>query len=583
MTAKLNWKKIFKMRKLPLILAIILMIAENILNIFLPRLIGFIIDLLSQSSMTLPSLKWHVALYLSIVIIGYLLSITWLTNLFVSGLRIVRNLNNKIFNYILDRNSKPNETNNIGKISTLIHSDIPEVGNTISLGLLTLTETVIGITVTALAMSMWISIKLTVISLIPIFIFMILSAFLNSLVYKSTYQSKQKEDKLNHLIQQSLKGIRVIRIFSQESNAIERINHVANEFVKAQVKKSVFSSLYHPLVHLFTGCSKLLALAYGSFLIFNNTISLGDLVAFSIYIGMLTWPILSATDFMNFFYSGKASLDRINEVLKDSSHPLLHDQDSNFQKNLPYIQLNSLHYRPHNKQNYLIKNLSIHIKRGELIGVVGPSGSGKSTLLHLILRDLIASSGSISYGGISAKNLSIAQIHHWTGYVPQKHMLISGTIKDNILFGQSNFTPKQLNQISSLVTLDKDLANMADGFETFIGEDGGKLSGGQKQKVALARALFKNPVLLLIDDALSSIDEYNRDIILENLKQNYNRVTIITSNRLSTVSKADHIIVMSYEEQPVIGTHKELLEKNTWYRKQYEYEHIKSLLTTKNY
>jgi len=283
-------------------------------------------------------------------------------------------------------------------------------------------------------------------------------------------------------------------------------------------------------------------------------------------------------ELINIMQRGNASLDRVQETLnyeedvKDPAAPKLIEQPEN-------IRLSNVTFRyPSSKTNNLA-NLNVLIKRGATIGVVGKTGSGKTTFIKQFLREYPLGDGDIYISDVNMKDQSKDQVRRWIGYVPQDHVLFSRSVRENILFGDDRATEEDLKKAIYLAYFEKDLQMLPEGLETLVGEKGVALSGGQKQRISIARALIKNPELLILDDSLSAVDAKTESRIIRNIRgERSGKTTIITTHRLSAIEHADWIIVFDDGKIVEEGTHQDLLQAEGWYKEQYDRQQIEDSL-----
>lgn len=317
------------------------------------------------------------------------------------------------------------------------------------------------------------------------------------------------------------------------------------------------------------GLSYIIGLCYGGYLVFHNEITLGELVSFNIFLGMLIWPMFAIGELINIMQRGNASLDRVEEILgyeqdvKETSMP----QDV---PELASLEFANVSFRYPSAQSNQLHNISFMLNQGQTLGIVGRTGSGKTTLLKQLLREYPLGKGNIYISNTLLSEMRVDRVLGWIGYVPQQPILFSKTIRENILFGLKGASEADLQRALDRASFAKDIAFLPSGLETMVGEKGVALSGGQKQRVSIARALIANPEMLLLDDALSAVDARTEAEIIDGIRtERAGKTTLITTHRLSAVQHADWIIVL--DEGCIIqeGTHAQLLESGGWYREQY--------------
>ena len=367
----------------------------------------------------------------------------------------------------------------------------------------------------------------------------------------------------------------MVRAYGRQQQQIDAFAEESKRLYKSNMKVVRYSVLFPVISKLIPGFSYAIALAMGGFMVSSGQISAGDMVSFIIYLDMMVWPMFALGDFINVAQMGVASMERIQELL-DEPFDVVDRPDA-----VPYDTSSDIEFRQFNftypgAEDATLKNISFKLKEGQTLGIVGCVGAGKSTLLKQFLRYYPLNGEHILLGGKPLQNYQIASLRSRIGYCSQQPFLFSASIKENILFG--NMPPvadatARLEEVVDLADLRKDLMEMPRGIETRTGEKGVTLSGGQRQRICIARALFKNPDILILDDSLSAVDATTETHILERLQaERKGKTTLISAHRLSCVMHADWILVLDDGSIRQQGTHDMLLENDSWYRKQYYYQ-----------
>lgn len=371
--------------------------------------------------------------------------------------------------------------------------------------------------------------------------------------------------------QESLAGVRVIRAYTQEEAEIESFKQVNREFVNRNLKLIRLSGIFHPILQFFIGLGFIAVLWFGGNLVISSKITIGEFVQFTLYLGLLVWPMIALGWVINIFQRGMASMGRMHNIM--SIEPGI--RDSGYTKGIEaiegQIEFRSLTFTYSEAREPALKGINLQIGSGQTVAFVGGVGSGKSTLMNLVTRLLEAEPGQVLIDGRSIREIPLAVLRASIGYVPQETFLFSETVAENIAFGVEHATAEEIERAATEAGIAEDIREFPEGFETLVGERGITLSGGQKQRTAIARALIRRPRILILDDALSSVDTYTEEEILGHLRRIMTgRTSLIVSHRVSTVKDADLIVVLDDGRIAERGTHDSLIERGGLYAELYE-------------
>ncbi|HEX7421646.1 MAG TPA: ABC transporter ATP-binding protein [Thermoanaerobaculia bacterium] len=378
-------------------------------------------------------------------------------------------------------------------------------------------------------------------------------------------------------VQENLAGVRVVRAFAQEQNEIEMFKRMNREYVDRNRSVIKLSATFYPMLHGLIGVMFVIIFFMGSRRIISGHLSIGAFVAFQFYLGRMIWPLIAFGWVINLFQRGMASMLRLHEVWvvepgKDES-----EAPGPRPRALGDIEIRHLTFRYADRA--VLRDISLSVRHGETIGIVGRTGSGKSTLLSLITRTFEPPPGTIFIDGRAIDTIPQRQLREWIGMVPQESFLFSESIAENIRFGRAEASDDEVRSSADLAGLTSDVSTFPQGLQTMIGERGITLSGGQKQRTAIARAIVREPIILILDDSLSAVDTATEDRILRSLREvRQGRTVLIVSHRVSSVKDADHIVVL--EEGAIVerGTHESLIAKGGYYADLYRRQTIEAEL-----
>ena len=569
---KLGW--FFQQYKKQYAVAVFLLIIASVLDVIPPYMLGSVIDILTAGEMTASLLFQYAGIFLIIIIGGYFLNFYWQYRLFEGAINLERTLRRKLMLQFLKMTPAFYEKNRTGDLMARATNDLNSVSLTAGFGIMTLIDSTLYMGAIIFAMGFMISWKLTFFAMLPVPIMAVFIQYLGKLVHERYMQAQDAFGELNDRVLESIAGVRVIRAYVQEKKDEVRFAEMSETVYEKNMHTVKINALFGPITKIGTGISYIVALGYGAVLITNGEMTVGQLVTFNVYLGLAVWPIFAIGELINVMQQGNASLDRVQETLdyeadvQNTEKPVLIGTP----KEIGFSELN-FQYPSSQVEN--LKQISLSLKKGETLGIVGKTGAGKTTFLRQLLREYPIEAGQLIINGIDIASQTKEQVLDWIGYVPQDHVLFSRTIRENILFGKEDASEEEIEKAIQLAYFKKDLENLPMGLETLVGEKGVSLSGGQKQRVSIARALIKDPEILILDDSLSAVDAKTESNILKNIqKERSGKTTIITTHRLSSVQHADQIIVLDEGQVTESGTHEELLQQNGWYKEQFDRQQL---------
>lgn len=574
---KLGW--FFHRERKRYLIGVILLILAGILELAPPRLLGSAIDDIVGGTVTWKSLTTYITLMIAVLAVIYFITYIWMHKLFGGSNLVERLLRSRFMNHLLGMTPPFFERSRTGDLMARATNDLRSVSATVGFGMLTLTDSTAYLSVIFIAMSTLISWKLTLAAIIPLPFIALAMKIYGRIIHERYTLAQNAFGDMNDQVLESVAGIRVIRAYVQERNDEKRFADITNDVYKKNLAVAKVDAYFEPTIRLCVGLSYAIGLTYGIYLVFHNELTLGDLVSFNMYLGMMIWPMFAIGELINVMQRGGASLDRVNETLHVV--PDVQDVENPVEVKSPEeIEFRNYTFTYPTSAVTNLEDVDLRIRRGETLGVVGRTGSGKSTLLKQLLHEYPTGSGELTVSGVPIQQIALDRLHGWIGYVPQEQVLFSKTVRQNIQFGLKDAPDEVIMEAIRTAAFDQDLGTLSDGLDTLVGEKGVALSGGQKQRVSLARAFIADPEILILDDALSAVDARTEARIIDNIRNKRSgKTTLISTHRLSAVEHADWIIVLEKGRIIEQGTHETLLELGGWYREQYERQQVESDLT----
>ncbi|MDF2646786.1 MAG: YheI [Paenibacillus sp.] len=569
---KLAW--FFRMNWIRYTIAIGLLIIVGIIDVIPPKLIGYAIDGIHMGTLTGSKLIQLLAFWGALIIAGYGLSYVWLYQLFGGAFVLERILRSRLMRQLLRMTPTFYERNRTGDLMARATNDLQAVSTTAGFGILTFVDSTLFMLTILGMMGFFISWKLTIASILPLPIMAVAITIYGGRIHERFLLAQNAFGQMNDRVLETIAGVRVIRAFVQEKASEQSFKTMTDDVYRKNIAVAVIDALFEPTVKILVGISYLIGLCYGGYLVFHSELTLGELVSFNTFLGMLIWPMFAIGELMNIMQRGNASLDRVNETL--GYKPDVKEDPKATTLLLPNtISFKEVTFRYPSSSIDNLVNISFHLLRGQTLGIVGRTGSGKTTLLKQLLREYPIGQGTIAISETPIEKLTIDTLHGWIGYVPQEPILFSKTVKENIMFGRSQGTEEELLQALELAAFRKDVEFLPEGLQTLVGEKGVALSGGQKQRVSIARALYVDPEILMLDDALSAVDAKTEAEIIRGIRsERAGKTTLITTHRLSAVQHADWILVLDEGYIVEEGTHEQLVALGGWYKEQYDRQQL---------
>ena len=455
------------------------------------------------------------------------------------------------------------QRNKTGELMSRVTNDLSNVRMLLGPGIMYSLNTVVTAAV-AIAFMLSIDWRLTLASLLPMPVVSLGVRKVGRRINALTEESQEKLADLSARVQESMAGSRVVKAFSQEGQEIEDFRRLNQDLVEKNNQLNRVTSVFYPLMQFVIGLAIVIILWFGGREVVQGTISRGQLVQFIFYLGTLAWPMIALGWVVNLLERGRASMQRLNYIL--DTEPDVKDGSavrSGFEVRAE-IEFRELTFAYNGTP--VLKNIFLKIPAGKTVAIVGATGSGKSTLVQLIPRLYNAPPNTLFVDGVPIENIPLETLRRAIGFIPQDTFLFGESIRENIAFGMDDATDSQIERAAAVSSILADIQQFPSGFKTIVGERGITLSGGQKQRTAISRAVIRDPEILILDDALSSVDTYTEEQILQELEHVMRgRTAILISHRVSTVRDADEIVVMDQGEIVERGTHEELLANGGYY------------------
>ena len=504
-------------------------------------------------------------------------------------------LRNELFSHLERLSYSFYQRTRTGDIMARATNDLNAVRMLLGPGIMYTANTVV-FTFGALAFMMSISPRLTIFAFAPLPVVSVVVQYFGHKIHERFERIQAMFSEISAKAQENFSGARLIRAYVQEQAEIDSFERENTEYIGRSLKLVRLMGMLWPTLETLLGLAIVIVLWVGGREVLLHRISVGSFVAFNTYMVQLTWPIISLGWVINLFQRGTASMGRIQNILAeqpeitDAAVPAV-GAPNEVRGEIEFRNL-SFHYgktliaaergmgQVHGDENVL-KNINLRIPAGTSLAIVGPTGSGKSTLVSLIPRIYDAAEGTVLIDGRPIREFPLDVLRRNIGFVPQETFLFSDTIRENIAFGTGDATDADVRRAAEAASLDSEIESFPDGYETLVGERGLTLSGGQKQRTAIARAVIRNPRILVLDDALASVDTQTEDRILNRLREiMQGRTTVFISHRVSTVRNADRIAVLHEGSIVEYGTHDELIERNGYYTELYSKQLLEEELET---
>ena len=555
------------------LVGIIFLILVDMLQLIPPKLIGYITDSISRGTATKTLLLRYISL---IIIIAFLMAIgryVWRMYIIGTSRKVEYDMRNTYFKHLQTLSVNFYNKNKTGDLMALATNDLNAVRMALGPGVMMMIDA-ITLTLTTIIIMMTINVRLTLLSLIPLPFVTLVALKFGKNIHKRFIKVQKAFSRLTDMIQENFSGIRIIKSFVQEQKEYEKFLEENENYLETNMSLVRIIGIFHPLIEFIASLSFVILLGVGGVFVIYGYISLGDFIAFNMYLGSLVWPMMAVGWVINNIQRGFASLERIEKVLHEK--PEITDKNIEETNSIKGdIVINNLTFTYPGSVTPALDNVSLHVKSGHTLGIIGRTGSSKSTLVNLLVRLYNVEENKIIIGGRDINKIPVKALRDNIGFVSQDSFLFSSNVGENINLPFEELHMEKVVQAAKDSDIYENIMDFSDKFNTVVGERGVTLSGGQKQRISIARAVIKNPEILILDDCLSAVDANTETRIIDNLKRIMkDRTSIIISHRISAVKDSNLIAVFDEGRIIELGTHSELLRNKGLYFDIYEKQQL---------
>ncbi|WP_281947863.1 ABC transporter transmembrane domain-containing protein [Vibrio parahaemolyticus] len=557
--------------------SILLFAVISALQLVPPQAVGVIVDGVVDNTLETNTLiMWLLGLIVLLFTI-YGCRILWRIWLFGASWELGTILRNRLYRHLSTQPPRFFERYKTGDLMARGTNDVRNIVMTAGEGVLTAADSVITGIAVLIIMVTQVSWKLTVMALLPMPFLAVIIFFIVRILHQRFRVAQEAFSSMSDMTQESLNGVRMLRAFGLENQEQQRFEDVVDDTGAKNIAVARVDARFDPAIQLTIGLSFLLSVAAGAYLVDKGEITLGDLTAFTMYLGLMIWPMLAFAFLFNILERGSAAWNRLQEIF-DEQPEIIGGTQPLDEKPLPlHIKIDAFHWS--RELPPALADVDVTLEPGKMLGIAGPVGSGKSTLLTLLLRQHDLENGTIQFGDVKIKDAILPQWRNRFAVVNQSPFLFSKSIFDNIALGNPQATQEQVYQAAKFACIHDDIKKFPDGYQTEVGEKGITLSGGQKQRIAIARAMLLNAQVLVLDDALSAVDGRTEHQILKNLETHYrDQALIVIAHRLTALEAADEIIVLNHGHVTERGKHHSLLEHQGWYAEMFQYQQLEQAM-----
>ena len=572
-------KKFFRKYLFNYIFGIIALLIVDIVQTRVPIIVGNVIDGIELNNIDKTFISQAILKLFAIAGTVYAGRILWRYFIFGTSRNIERDIRNDLFSHLEKMSAKFYQQHGTGEIMAHMTNDLEAVRMTLGPGILTLFDVVALGSITIYNMITEIDPLLTIAAVVPLMLIAVSVRFMGRELQSRFTKKQESFADLSNFVQENLSGIKVVKSFVQESKSISSFEKWTKNTYDKNIKLSIIQTLMHPFMQMISGTALAVAIGYGGYITIKGRITLGEFSAFIQYLGMLVWPMMATGITINLFNTGAASLERVEKILNEPVE-IADSATSTAAESLDgRIEIKNLSYKYPHTDRYVLSDITFDVEKGQTLGIIGRTGSGKTTLVNLMLRIFEPDEGTVFIGNVDILNLTLNVLRKNIGYVPQDNFLFSDTIANNIDFGVRTKDMDKIVEAAKNAVVHDNIIEFKQGYDTLVGEKGVSISGGQKQRISIARAMIKDPEILILDDSVSAVDTDTEEKILNHLHENRNgKTNIIIAHRISTIQDADLIIVLDDGKIVEKGNHKQLVNLKGLYNSIYEKQLLEKML-----
>ena len=557
--------------------AVGLLIVIAVLQLIPPKVVGYVVDGVTREHYTPGQIVLWVGALALIAVLVYLLRYVWRVLLFGASYQLAVELRQDFYRQLSRQNPAFYLRHRTGDLIARATNDVDRVVFAAGEGVLTLVDSMVMGCAVLIVMSTQLSWQLTLLALIPMPIMALMIKHNGDVLHERFKAAQAAFSSLNDRTQESLTSIRMIKAFGLEDRQSAQFAADAADTGAKNMRVARVDARFDPTIYIAIGMANLLAIAGGSWMVVQGTLTLGQLTSFMMYLGLMIWPMLALAWMFNIVERGSAAYSRIRSLLAES--PVVDDGTQSLSPGRSTLAVNIDAFSYPQAEKSALCDVRFTLKPGQMLGLCGPTGSGKSTILALIQRHFDVTRGEICFQNQPLTRLQIDDWRARLAVVNQTPFLFSDSVANNIALGKPGASREEIERVARLASVHEDILRLPQGYDTEVGERGVMLSGGQKQRISIARALLLDAEILILDDALSAVDGRTEHQILHNLRQwGEGRTVIISAHRLSALTEASEIIVMQHGRIAQRGLHDRLADAPGWYRDMYRYQQLEAAL-----